>query len=254
MKIRTVSDLHFEFHADAGETLASEVTSTGERDFDVLVVAGDLTSSRLLPHSVSLLCGKTKKPIVYVTGNHEFYGSNRENVVKTLRGMERLFPHFHYLDHEIFELDGVRFLGTPLWFRKSKAPTWEMNDFSAIEKFGSWVYAENGRSREFLHDELEDLDVVVTHYLPAERSIHKDYKGSVLNPFFLCDMEGLIKTRRPQLWIHGHTHRSCDYEIHSDGGFSVPAPTRVVCNPYGYVAIEENLEFDPMLTVEASNG
>ena len=251
MKIRPVSDIHTEFHGDAGETILSEVTSTAERDFDVLVVAGDLTSSRLLAHAISLLCGKTKKPIVYVVGNHEFYGSSREKVVSTCKGMARLFPHFHYLDHEILELDGVRFLGTPLWFRKSKAPTWEMNDFSSIEKFASWVYTENGRAREFLQEELSDLDVVVTHYLPTERSIHKDYKGSVLNAFFLCDMEGLIRSRWPTLWIHGHTHRSCDYQVE---GEATAVSTRVVCNPFGYVKYEENAEFDPHLVVEVDSG
>jgi hypothetical protein len=31
--------------------------------------------------------------------------------------------------------------------------------------------------------------------------------------------------KRPRLWVHGHTHTTCDYELGS---------TRVACNPYGY--------------------
>jgi Icc-related predicted phosphoesterase len=30
---------------------------------------------------------------------------------------------------------------------------------------------------------------------------------------------------RPALWLHGHTHGSCDYKL---------GDTRVVCNPMGY--------------------
>ena len=44
------------------------------------------------------------------------------------------------------------------------------------------------------------------------------------------------------LWIHGHTHASCDYIIPETG-------CRVVCNPHGYQ--RENGEyFDPALVVE----
>jgi len=67
--------------------------------------------------------------------------------------------------------------------------------------------------------------VVITHYLPARASVHPQYKGSVLNPFFLCDMEELIQAKEPALWFHGHTHTSVD---------TLVGETRVVCNPLGY--------------------
>ena len=41
------------------------------------------------------------------------------------------------------------------------------------------------------------------------------------------------------VWIHGHTHESCDY---------VEQGTRVLCNPRGYGPFELNATFDPMLT------
>jgi len=242
MKLRVVSDLHFEFHAHAGrDLLASQVTGG---DYDVLVVAGDLASSHVLAHSISILASKTKCPILFVTGNHEFYGSNRKIVLDICRALERIYPQLRFLDNAIAEIDGVRFLGSPLWFRKTDAPKWPMNDFTTIERFEEWVYTENFKALAFFKEELEPLDVVITHYLPTEKSIHSDYKGSLLNPFFLCDVTSLIVSRKPRLWIHGHTHRSCDYQV---------AETRVVCNPYGYAAHEENPAFDPTLTVEVES-
>jgi predicted phosphodiesterase len=71
------------------------------------------------------------------------------------------------------------------------------------------------------------------------------YEGEISNPYFLCDVEELIRSRKPTLWIHGHTHKSRDYRIED---------TRVVCNPFGYVAQEENEDFDSFLTVEVDSG
>lgn len=248
MKLRVVSDLHFEFHADHGETLSTEVTS-GE--FDVLIVAGDLASYQLLSHAICLLAEKTDKPIVYVAGNHEFYGADRRRGMDAIRGMGRLFPHFHALDGEVFEHDGVRFLGAPLWFAKSTAPTWAMNDFTQIDGFASWVYEENARHRAFFRENLRAGDVAVTHYLPAKESVHPEYRGSPLNPFFLCDMEPVIRRTKPNLWVHGHTHKSRMYYVPKPEKSHLDRrSTRVLCNPFGYVRVEENPDFDPCLTVE----
>ena len=49
------------------------------------------------------------------------------------------------------------------------------------------------------------------------------------------------------LWVHGHTHDSCDYEIRSDGGHV----TKVVCNRRGYSShrMTEKRRFNPGLVV-----
>ena len=62
-----------------------------------------------------------------------------------------------------------------------------------------------------------------------------------MNPAFASNLEDVIKTYRPELWIHGHTHVACDYEIHG---------TRVVCNPRGYPAESSSQEFLAGLVVE----
>ncbi len=48
----------------------------------------------------------------------------------------------------------------------------------------------------------------------------------------------IIEEQQPALWVHGHTHDSCDYHV---------GATRVVCNPKGYEY--ENKAFDPELVV-----
>ena len=243
MKLRIVSDLHTEFHADRGNALLAEVTS-GE--YDVLVVAGDLADAERLPGALRLLARGTKgRPIVYVSGNHEFHGpaGERSEVLSIVRGVKETYPHLNFLNTEFVDIDGVRFLGTTLWFREKTGPEWSMNDFASIPNFKEWVYRENRLALRFLEHHLSSANVVVTHHLPHQRSVHKQYAGSPLNAYFVCEVPELREPERlgKKLWIHGHTHSSVRYRL---------GEVEVVCNPFGYAVEEENRDFDPLLTVE----
>lgn len=97
----------------------------------------------------------------------------------------------------------------------------------------------------WLAENVRGGDVVVTHHLPSPRSTHQKYTGSPLNRFFLATMslelEQLMFDRKPALWVHGHTHETCDYRV---------GVTRVVCNPRGYDGHEINPAWDAGFTVE----
>lgn len=248
MKFALASDLHYEYHRDGGQTLTAELPET-----DVIVVAGDLASATCLWDSLMLLLGRYRH-VVFVFGNHEFYGSSFQGVRKIVDDLRHRLPRLreegaplgelHLLDNSTTTIDGQRFVGTTMWFR------WEegiqrrhgmLSDFSAIEGAATHIYEENRRALEFLEETVTAQDVVVTHHLPHEASISPPWKGSELNCFFLCDVGDLILRRQPKVWCHGHTHSSCDYKL---------GATRVVCNPFGYAAHEENPSFDSNLTVE----
>jgi Icc-related predicted phosphoesterase len=62
-----------------------------------------------------------------------------------------------------------------------------------------------------------------------------------LTPSFASNLEGLLDANKIELWIHGHTHDSFDYEIYDK---------RVVCNPRGYSPHELNRDFRPDWVVE----
>lgn len=239
MKLLVLSDLHFEFHRDGGQSFVNELQPHG---VDVLVVAGDLSDAEGLYEALGLLCERFRK-VVYVHGNHEFYKSDRANVREVTRYACSQYSNLHWLDNDAVEIDGKLFVGTPLWF--SRAPSWApkhyMNDFRLIRNFESWVYEENAKSKNFLRRSIQPCAIVVTHYLPASESIHPAYAGNSLNPFFLCDVSDIIRETKPALWIHGHTHTSMDYSLDS---------TRVVCNPFGYARHEENSAFHPEKVIE----
>ncbi len=233
-----LSDLHFEFHRDGGEAFVASLRT----DVDAVILAGDITNAAGITKALTLFAKRYSCPIVYVHGNHEFYGSDRSGVIASTDAVCATYAHVHWLDNEVFEIGGRRILGTPMWFRRAPgAPHWAMNDYGQIRGFDTWVHEQNLQAIDFFYRQLHEGDVVVTHYLPTEQSVHAKHKGSPLNPFFLCDVKDFITARRPSLWIHGHTHESIDYVV---GG------TRVVCNPFGYLNHEVNAAFDPGLVVD----
>jgi Icc-related predicted phosphoesterase len=101
----------------------------------------------------------------------------------------------------------------------------QFSDFEEIQDFNPWVVEENKKFSTFLRNNLMEGDVVITHYLPSQKSVSPRFKGSQTNAFFVSEMDELIDEKKPALWVHGHTHDSADYQLSN---------TRIVCNPFGY--------------------
>lgn len=244
MRALIVSDLHFEWHRDAGKTLVDLLP-----DADVCICAGDLSNAAGLWEGLLRLLARFPH-VVYVFGNHEFYGSNipavRKNIARLQDRLPKLgngYGQLHVLDNSVCEIEGRRFVGTTMWTRRSSETDRLAGHMSDFEVIGNpmRIYEENEIALKFLDETVRADDIVITHHLPAQMSVHPRYAGNALNVFFLCDVEPLIQDRQPKLWVHGHTHSSCDYVI---------GTTQVVCNPFGYVGYEENPEFNSELIVE----
>lgn len=254
MKLNILSDLHLGFSG----------LDTPRNDADLVVLAGDISR----PKEATAWALRFDKPVLYVLGNHEFYGSSIDGAAQE---MKRLCDgtHVHVLDNSGLVFQGVRFLGTTLWTdfglfsedeKKTTAITEAqrlMRDFSRIrlsqasdavftpqdsvalfKRHANWLAGELGR----VHD---GPTVVITHHAPSPRSIHPRFTDSPLNACFVSDAEHLLDASRVQLWIHGHTHDSFDYRLNG---------TRVVCNPRGYAkdGVNENSLFNPDLMVSVS--
>jgi Icc-related predicted phosphoesterase len=240
MKLQILSDLHLEF---LGPDELAFIDSLDKASVDVAVVAGDLCGPDFLPHAIKALCEQYPK-VVYVTGNHEYYGASPRQVHELLGSLRANLSNLHWLHNSSVDLDGVQFSGTTLWFRDDPDNiTYErrLNDFHLIRDFKPWVYQENARALDFLKEQVPLADVVVTHHLPSKQSIQPCFEGDPLNRFFLCDVDDLIERVGPTLWVHGHTHGSIDARV---------GDTRIVCNPLGYPNWYENSDFDKKLIVE----
>jgi predicted phosphodiesterase len=244
MKVNILSDLHLSLGA----------LDAPDNDADVVVLAGDIAR----PREAIAWASALRKPVLYVAGNHEFYGGTLDGTLDALRAAAQA-THVHVLDDNALVVGGVRFLGSTLWtdfalfgaHRRATAMREGrrfLRDFTRIrvgdapdalftpehsaacfERHARWL-------EEQLAQPFDGPTVVVTHHAPSRHSIHPRFAGSPLNACFVSDLERLLDGRA-RLWIHGHTHDSFDYDV--DG-------TRVVCNPRGYVrdGVNENPRFD----------
>lgn len=252
MKLHILSDLH----------LSVCPMERPQADADLVILAGDISR----PAEAVQWAAGFGKPVIYVPGNHEFYGGSIDGTLAELRRCCEE-AGVHLLDGEALVIDGVRFLGATLWtdFRLMRGAAQQdlaqrsaqrfIRDFSRIrlsEDGEEMLTPESSaelhtRYLEWLNARLDERHdgptVVVTHHAPSERSIAARFEDSPINPSFISDLEWLMGRERVVLWIHGHTHDSFDYEVNG---------TRVVCNPRGYAKgeVNENRSFDPRKVVE----
>lgn len=235
MKIQLASDVHLELLQQAlpGERLILPAYGA-----DVLVLAGDITNGT---QAIDLF-KDWPVPVLYVAGNHEFYGHALEQVrVSLAKAAEG--TSIRFLDNGTADFGGVRFLGCTLWtdYRLYSDRSQEelmrnaercLNDHRLIQSNGHVFSAadalrEHEHSCRWLEHELaapyDGKTVVITHHGPHPRSIHPRYTENATNAAFASKLDRLLTCA--DLWLHGHVHDSFDY---NEGG------CRVVANPLGY--------------------
>ncbi|ALM81837.1 metallophosphoesterase family protein [Bordetella sp. N] len=266
MKLHVLSDVHLEF---GRWPRADDVNAV---DADVTVLAGDIGAG-LLGIDWALTF---RRPVIYVCGNHEFYGKRPMPKLWRKARQKVSGTHVHLLENEAAVMDGVRFLGATLWtdFCLFGVPRQQlamqsaqtgMNDYAQIiatdrpirrlnETTGASRYAGDPltacatlsmhqQSRAFLECELNAGHtgklVVVTHHAPSVKSLRYGEPRGLLDAAYASHLDDLVD--RAALWIHGHTHLPVDYRIGNG---------RVVSNPRGYVRYETIARFNPGFVVE----
>lgn len=245
MKLQIMSDLHLEFGGEFSPSFDNA---------DVVILAGDIHVGNKALDFIKTI----NKPVIYITGNHEYYHHDIKEVNQALSNHQQ--SNYYFLNNSSVEFKGVRVLGCTLWTDfclygedrqdlSMAQADWQMNDYRQIKLNGPVLHPKDTLSlhREsvrWLEKELqrpfEGRTVVVTHHAPSERSIAEQYRGSGLNPAFASDLEWLMG-KGVDLHVHGHCHTSFDYLVGN---------TRVVCNPRGYVGWEMNKDFDDNLIIE----
>jgi predicted phosphodiesterase len=253
MKLHILSDLH----------LGQGALALPPTEADLVILAGDIAR----PPQAVAWASQLGKPVLYVLGNHEFYGGSIETTAAQFKALSA-GSGVRLLDDESVVIGNLRFLGSTLWTdfllfgegEQREAAIADavrfMRDYSRIktgddpqavlhprdtaarfQRHAAWLAGELARP----HD---GPTVVITHHAPSTRSIHPRFEASLLNACFVSRAEHLLDGDRARLWIHGHTHDSFDYTVNG---------TRVVCNPRGYAShegVNENAAFDPGFVVE----
>ena len=241
MRIQIISDVHLEFAKyDLIDTSA-----------DVIIAAGDIGLGLEGAEWLKSL----NKPVVYVAGNHEFWGTD---IFELIAWLETTCEdtNVHYLEKRRAMINGVRFLGGTFWTDyqnkdvRTMASAWmTMNDFKRINNEDKFLTPADlieihEDSLEWLLQVLDEpfdgKTVVVTHHAPSVRS-WKEYPYDPLRFAYCTDLEVIMEKHNIALWVHGHIHYPSDYLCHK---------TRVVCNPRGYHGIQSVEGFNPTKLIE----
>ncbi|AWM95166.1 serine/threonine protein phosphatase [Pseudomonas sp. 31-12] len=240
MKLQIYSDLHNEFASFAAPIGAA----------DVAILAGDIhTKTRGV-----VWAGETFScPVIYVCGNHEFYGGHIDHTLEKMK--EAASPHVHVLENEVFVWNQTRFLCATGWTDFSATGdigaatriAWEwMNDFRVILADDSFrklrpcdLVNRNHATHDWLAHELDKpfdgKTVVVTHHAPVPEVVGDKHEGHLIAAY-TNGWHALLE--KADLWVFGHTHRAIDVK---------QGRCRVVSNPRGYP--REDIGFDPSLVV-----
>ena len=249
MRIHLLSDLHLERAA----------FEPPEVDADVIVLAGDVARGDAgIAWAKELPAGR---PVLYVAGNHEFYGYALSDLLGQLR-QSAAGTSVHFLENDAVVIAGTRFLGCTLWSdfdfdgEERRAGSMSLagrivNDFRHIrhEADGRQLTPQDARSRHLesrdwlaqqLAEPFDGQTVVITHHAPVirgrpDRALLRAVAGA-----FASDLSDLMGSDHVDLWIYGHTHRAAALNVNG---------TRIISNPRGYPA-QPVAGFDPGLIVE----
>lgn len=263
MKLRILSDIHVEFFECTPPSVAA----------DAIILAGDVGAGLDGIRWSAEQFGASGLPVIYVPGNHEFYGWAME----TWRAEAAACAADKGIllgDMASFRLEKegeppVRVIASTLWtdfavFGEHRADYCgalvqrALYDYRAITYLESRLAWQDTRELHeqairWMQKECEKANavgekvVVVSHHAPSLRSASPKYADDLVTAGFASNLEEFA-SQHVDLWVHGHMHNSSMYTL---------GRCRVVANPRGYPAQPwnpktkfENSQFNPVLVVE----
>ena len=268
MKIQVVSDLHLEF---------SDINVQNTQDADVLILGGDIMLAEKVLRLESDLGVRFRDflkrasfqfpHVIYIAGNHEFYGGYWKKSLDNLRAACGLHSNVYFLERDTKTINDVMFVGGTLWTDMNKGDPLTlhavrdmMNDYRSINNDENGftklkpadTYQRHRETRqyiEFVAKENSDKTVVVVgHHSPSYQSCHENYKGDhILNGAYHSDLsEFILDHPQIKLWTCGHTHHPHWYYIGN---------TLITCNPRGYegAGYSEDTGWSPNFVIDLDN-
>lgn len=262
VQLNYISDTHLEGLFDKRGRLEKEILSRYYKPLfacnrqpgvteNVLLIAGDFAESRKFHYFVPFLSEAVSEngydAILYVPGNHEYYGDSLQHAADRIRRAAEeagLGKVFRLLDNETASFDGgrVRIHGTVFWYGLMPGDEyilkWRLNDYRRIRCYEDGNYRRlqcadillrHKEGLDFLEAALSvagyGADILFTHHPPSLRfgTAEPGYGTALPARWFLpedgCD-------RKIKAAVHGHSHICRPYRYEAEYGF--PCHTHTV--------------------------
>jgi len=262
MKIDIISDIHLDFYARFNKIKTEAfveklINSKRDKDFEVLVIAGDIghyNDDNL--YQIELL-SKHYEQVFITWGNHDLYmlssphrekyNYNSFNRLDEFKNMIKSLKNVVFLDGQKVEYKGKIFWGSGLWYNVISLRHWSdyMNDakyiydrkegYKIVLPYDFFPIKYNFDTTKLYKREYEKIksldyaDVIVTHIPPIKIFDNSDLGD---NYFYVDYGEEIIENIKPKVWIFGHIHTKT---------YKTLKGCEIVANPLGYP--EENERF-----------
>lgn len=229
-------------------------------DSRAIILAGDIAEGMNGLEYAQQIAEEHQKPVIYVPGNHEYYRHNYVELQTQMRRYANQIENVIFLDNDVFELEGIRFIGSTLWTdyvldgRYPRSRVMDivgrcLNDHRLITygldgKFTTQhALALHRHARVFLERELNNpfrgKTVVITHHAPSLKCAHPHFAIDEVAGAFVSDLDDLVK--KADQWIYGHTHANLDIHV---------GKCRLVSNQLGYSSERLPAPYRPDLLIE----
>ncbi|BAQ49545.1 metallophosphoesterase [Methylobacterium aquaticum] len=245
MRVWILSDLHVD---------ASPWTPPADLTCDLALVAGDVADGltrRAIPWLAQHVVPRARGT-VYVPGNHDFWRTRIPDEIAVAREAA-IIAGIRMLDcGQILNFEGIQIVGATLWTDYRLTGNRSLALSTAGDRQGGMrdhrlIQGRDARgtpapfrplAAEALHREhrarieralAEAWDgprFVVSHHAPHPRSLLHGEVREMIDAAYASDLTDMLEgPHAPDLWIHGHIHRSVDYTV---------GRTRVLANPRGH--------------------
>lgn len=202
--------------------------------------------------------------VLFVAGNHEYWGSRIEKFNKILKDFEKDNENFYFLNDESIFINDIEFLGGTLWtdFNKGDILTYleiggsksygvtanSSKDYKkikskkvvdGIENYGKLTTKDafllHKNTLKYIKSRIgkHHTQFVITHFPPSEKFLNKErfinekkngYNYDIAKYAYYSELESIAENFN--YWASGHTHKYLDE--YSNG-------VRYLSNPRGYI-------------------
>jgi len=222
MKFQVISDIHLEYY-----NILPEIKNFFNIAAPNLILAGDICYYK---HPNFMLffdkINQLYDNIFFVPGNHDYYAHNDipncgfDQIDYMVKENLKKYKNVHLIQNSIFEFDDDIILGNTLWCKTDKT----INDkhtklinseyyiqykhkflpsFKCIKEANTYQYNWLKNTLKSIQNTRKNI-IVITHYLPSKKCIHKKYENSSYNDLYFTNCEDLLPLT--DCWISGHTH------------------------------------------------
>jgi 3',5'-cyclic AMP phosphodiesterase CpdA len=239
MKIAWFTDIHLDLVDSEG--IERFFDSVAEAEPDIVLNGGDVGRSETFPGHLSRLVRRLERPVYFVLGNHDVYGSSFADVHEAARELSRYHRHLHWLPEQgmVPLTDETVLIGHGLWgdgrAGNARSSMVELADHHLVEDLAG---ADRGQlfdrlnalgdeaakwTRAHLTHALDSAEQVIflTHVPPfvgPGRRLDRASSADDL-PFYICTAVGdtvvEIMTEHPTQHLtvlSGHRHIASEFD------------------------------------------